>query len=1708
MMKRKTAEWLRIIRIAFLALLTVLAITLPARAEEPDGTDTGAPETATWAVTFDDNGGMHDVGPEAGEVKVYSAANYPGVSIRAVAQSGNEFTDDDGDGVLLLPDGQYEFYIDCRHNHVIGDVTVSGAPETVSVGMWSFDDWLDAENIRMARGSGVASFDRDETPVERGDHLFRIDEPDFMSGSISVMVNFNKAAFTDEELAAKDPWVLRQSYSAVTHEYTFVGRVYNPNDRTVRNHCFQSVGKGSKDSYGIFENGDRIEADSPKGVSGPLWVFFNGDLPGYFRYQDYTIQVDRIPTLSALQVTDENGGAISSVDEFSAVYYDMDYDYEYRVVNTVRQVVVKPTPLCGDYRVTVNGQPLENGRATVDMDLDEHGEPLPTTATLTVYGGEYARDYTLTFIPMEGKRLTFNTTQPGTTVQVFNKSGEELLPAQSREVNGLWSYLYKLPDGETYTYIATKDEYYHSTKTFTMEESANKTIEVSVIDEENWLQDLDFPTIVWGSTGLPAHWLLEPVEFSPEIHYYDLLKFDSDGALRYTPTFDDTTYILSTRNWDVEQNTLRVYTDLLSEQWYNAFHLLVCGPESNQLTLLLSKEESGVTYYQDYVLNVKRFCTLSDFAVSCGGTALALEKPYEKGDLALTTKAPFDATSMTVYAPGCSGTVNSRYQYYYSIKVNGVETDENDIAVVPLSGTTETETVTIEVGCPGYEDAARTITLTVLKTQPVTTTVDVAPAEAVLTFRNNETAERIWPDAEGNWTLYDGYTFTYTLTAPGYVGRRGTVLVKTDDRGTYMILDGDTTNPIAAADDGERLTAALSLSISAAPENTTLDRTIEAEWADFRGTSYTWDAESGKLVVGGTANTNNCVVSAPTPIDAGDSGLYWASGIGKGMSGNAVSSPILVDGDLVVYAGDRLFRVDAVTGAVKAQGQMTASSAFSITPPFYYDGMLFVALGHGKIQAFDAKTLESLWVYTDPVGDQPNSPITIYDGYLYTGYWNKEDEVSSFICLTVTDEDPTRPDEPKVPTWTHLQLGGFYWAGAYVCDDYLLVGTDDGVQGIRHPRVGASGQDFNMSSELLMLDRRTGALLDKASELQSDIRCNIVYDVQTDAYYFTSKGGMFYQAKTAKDETGAWKISELHSLGLVNMDYYTNYGVPMSTSTPVVYNGRAYVGCCGGGQFNEYSGHNLTVIDIESWTVAYSVRTQGYPQTSGLLTTAYEDTGCVYVYFFDNYNPGPLRMLRDRPGQTAPDPVTTELYSKYGVDYTYDTAYVLFTPVGDQAQFAICSPICDQYGVMYFKNDSGYLMAFGPSIEKLEVTKPPLRTEYAVGETFDPAGMQVMLTYSNGMTRDVSGHVLYSEAPLEAGETEVTLSYRTLYHNADNEDGTSEPAQRGGSTIAGVAITVTAEDAPETAGRYMKYPDRAEIARQEAVWLLTDTGVLDAAEGAPFAPKTPMTGAQAAALLAKLGGASAFSGETVSYAALERALLETLGYDAEKAELADAEKLQALAAGLGLDAGLGEYDPAAAITREDAAQMAFNALLCDVVEYDGDTATSAENAGYDFRLASDGVRGGDAAMQLVERALPRVKLYEKAADGGVYRRWYAGGSSADYRYDEGRCLARAYAGTAQAAVLELVHAAEPGECEESVETCRAALYCAPGVSARLYAAFYDADGRLLAVEPAELDEAGVSLREWPRGEAAGARVFLLDENAAPLGARGETTWAE
>ena len=122
------------------------------------------------------------------------------------------------------------------------------------------------------------------------------------------------------------------------------------------------------------------------------------------------------------------------------------------------------------------------------------------------------------------------------------------------------------------------------------------------------------------------------------------------------------------------------------------------------------------------------------------------------------------------------------------------------------------------------------------------------------------------------------------------------------------------------------------------------------------------------------------MTKALTPTDYTNSMLYWAEKVGTGFGSGAPSSPILVGDDLVYTTATSIVKVDTITGKVIKSGNMIRTSAFNITPPTYADGMIFVALASGAIQAFNADTLESLWVYEDPLYGQPNSPITYHNG--------------------------------------------------------------------------------------------------------------------------------------------------------------------------------------------------------------------------------------------------------------------------------------------------------------------------------------------------------------------------------------------------------------------------------------------------------------------------------------------------------------------------------------------------------------------------------------------------------------------------------------------------------------------------------------------------------------------------------------------------------
>ena len=390
--------------------------------------------------------------------------------------------------------------------------------------------------------------------------------------------------------------------------------------------------------------------------------------------------------------------------------------------------------------------------------------------------------------------------------------------------------------------------------------------------------------------------------------------------------------------------------------------------------------------------------------------------------------------------------------------------------------------------------------------------------------------------------------------------------------------------------------------------------------------------------VSAVSESFSAVTAAETPTSRAK--LKYSLKLGDGFK-NSPTPPLVVNDTLIVASGEKIYKLDAKTGKEIASSKLFSGLGYSTVSPAYCAGKIFLQLGTGKIQAFDYKTLKSLWVYTDPLGGQAISPITCDGGYIYTGFWNGETENANYVCLSTKDENPKKTTEAKKAKWTRKIKGGFYWAGSAVSGNFVVVGTDDGKEG------SAS------ASKILCLGKKNGKIV-SSLKTKGDIRSSVVFDKKLNAFFVSSKAGYVYRFKM---NASSGKLSSLKS-------YKSSGSV---TSSPTVHNGRIYVGC------QKESGGEFTVIDASKMKKIYSCDMLGYSQSTALISTAYKDK--VYVYMTYNEKPGGITVFEDSSGQKTAK--KTEL----------------FKPSSAQAQYCICSVTASDDGTLFYKNDSGCVFA-------------------------------------------------------------------------------------------------------------------------------------------------------------------------------------------------------------------------------------------------------------------------------------------------------------------------------------------------------------------------------------------------------------------------------
>lgn len=434
-----------------------------------------------------------------------------------------------------------------------------------------------------------------------------------------------------------------------------------------------------------------------------------------------------------------------------------------------------------------------------------------------------------------------------------------------------------------------------------------------------------------------------------------------------------------------------------------------------------------------------------------------------------------------------------------------------------------------------------------------------------------------------------------------------------------------------------------------------------------------WDGKSNAAVEN---------VSTPTGALASSWTFDW-----KAYSGSAypnASEPIVVNGNVYLAVNKRLLKIDAESGKVLAESNLKTAIGYTARP-IYANGLVIVPLDGGAVQALTADALTTVWV-TDSVSKaaQSNSQLTVDGNYLYVGTVDVD-----FGTNTYNNGHLTRINIlTGAVSWQHINADeGYYWTGAAVGDDFVLIPTSSGT--------------------VEMLSKSTGAVLGSVS-VGALVNSSCVLSADGGHAYLISRDGKLHVLAISdgdsRDADAASRITEERVVDL---------GLTGCACAPSMHDGKLIVG----GEANGSAA--LAIIDLNNGFATTLITTaDGSQLTAGILggikgaplVSAQADG--TYVYFTVNY------------GETS-DFVN---YTSGGGVYRYKLgdaeASSVFSATG---HYNCCdSPIaCDSKGNLYYINDSGTLFKLNAgmkvSFNTGEGSKVDFQTTAANGSVTKPA---------------------------------------------------------------------------------------------------------------------------------------------------------------------------------------------------------------------------------------------------------------------------------------------------------------------------------------------------------------------------------------------------
>ena len=361
----------------------------------------------------------------------------------------------------------------------------------------------------------------------------------------------------------------------------------------------------------------------------------------------------------------------------------------------------------------------------------------------------------------------------------------------------------------------------------------------------------------------------------------------------------------------------------------------------------------------------------------------------------------------------------------------------------------------------------------------------------------------------------------------------------------------------------------------------------------------------------------------------------------------SASDPIVANGKVYLVTGASVWggktwnavlnEIDSETGSVVRSLEL-GSSMDSTCRPVIAQGIILIPLSGGYLQAVSAKTFETLW-YSDAFTKQNLSSLTVDGDYVYINTldkWSGNDvDVQNGTVKRINIHSGAVAGSASVDD------GGFYWSGGVMVNGYYVVGGD-------------FGQVRVYSADLSKL---VGSIKLSGGNIRSALT---VYDGYI--YVVTRDDGTLHRLTIGSD-------GSLTEAGKVQFAAY-------STSTPVFSGNYAFIG---GATANNWKAKGLlSIVDLSDMSVKQIAKADGeelgFESKSTPLVSTHD--GETYVYFT-------LNGAKGWPYTTGGGVFMYKLGDAEATE--------VFVPGSGYANYCMASVVCDQFGNLYYTNDSGHL---------------------------------------------------------------------------------------------------------------------------------------------------------------------------------------------------------------------------------------------------------------------------------------------------------------------------------------------------------------------------------------------------------------------------------